>query len=221
VFRHDGTDWFQQAYVKASNTDAFDAFGSGRGTQISLSGDGNTLAVSAYNEQSNASGVNGDDNNNLADRAGAAYVFHYDGTDWFQQAYIKASNSSNVYRFGYQLALSSDGMTLAVGVQSEDSCSAGVGGDQNDNSCPYAGAVYVFHFNGTDWTQTAYVKASNAAGGNRPAGLGDGFGTAGIALSADGTTLAVGATGEGSAATGIGGDQTDDSADSSGAVYVY
>jgi hypothetical protein len=81
--------------------------------------------------------------------------------------------------------------------------------------------VYLFRFNGTDWAQTAYVKASNADGGNRPAGLGDGFGKDSIALNADGTTLAVGADGEGSAATGIDGDQSDDSADAAGAAYIY
>jgi hypothetical protein len=41
-----------------------------------------------------------------------------------------------------------------------------------------------------------------------------------VALSADGNTLAVGATGENSNATGIGGDQTNNSA-SAGAVYLY
>jgi len=42
-----------------------------------------------------------------------------------------------------------------------------------------------------------------------------------VALSADGTTLAVGAPGEASNATGIDGDQTNNSARGSGAVYVY
>jgi hypothetical protein len=45
------------------------------------------------------------------------------------------------------------------------------------------------------------------------------FGT--VSLSADGTSLAVGAAFEDSAATGIGGDQTDNSATDSGAVYLY
>ena len=57
-----------------------------------------------------------------------------------------------------------------------------------------------------------YIKASNA-------GAHDGFGT--VALSADGSTLAVGATGEASSATGPGGNQADDSATGSGAVYVF
>jgi hypothetical protein len=63
-----------------------------------------------------------------------------------------------------------------------------------------------------DWSQRAYVKAPNA-------GLSDDFGYD-VALSGDGNTLAVGATGEDSGATGIGGDQGD-AVNSPGAVYLY
>jgi hypothetical protein len=59
----------------------------------------------------------------------------------------------------------------------------------------------------------AYVKACNT-------GTLDGFSQS-VALSADGNTLAVGADGEGSNATGIGGNQADDSAFATGAVYVF
>src|SRR6185369_603680 len=59
----------------------------------------------------------------------------------------------------------------------------------------------------------AYLKASNT-------GASDLFGSS-VALSADGSTLAVGAYQEASAATGIGGNQTDNSAGSAGAVYVF
>ncbi len=58
-----------------------------------------------------------------------------------------------------------------------------------------------------------YVKASNT-------NASDFFGIS-VALSADGNTLAVGALLEASAATGVGGDQTDNTAGSAGAVYLY
>lgn len=60
---------------------------------------------------------------------------------------------------------------------------------------------------------SAYLKASNA-------GAGDGFGYS-VSLSTDGARLAVGAYHETSSATGIDGDQADNSALNSGAVYVY
>ena len=44
---------FEQAYTKASNTEANDRFG----WFFALSSDGNTLAVGAANEDSNATGV--------------------------------------------------------------------------------------------------------------------------------------------------------------------
>ena len=53
VFSRSDTTWTQQAYVKASNTDAGDDFG----YSVSLSSDGNTLAVGAKHEDSNATGI--------------------------------------------------------------------------------------------------------------------------------------------------------------------
>src|SRR5436309_5720584 len=68
--------------------------------------------------------------------------------------------------------------------------------------------------------QIAYIKASNAK-------MGDHFGNGGtleghgVAISGDGSTLAVGAPFESSAAKGINGNQNDNSLYSSGAVYVF
>src|SRR6266705_2462246 len=106
------------------------------------------------------------------------------------QAYVKASNTGAADDFGFAVALSSDGNTLAVGAPGE--ASAGI---ETDNSAPSAGAVYVYTRSGTTWTQRAYIKASNP-------GAGDQFGTS-VALSSDGITLAVGAPGEDSSVTGI------------------
>ncbi len=130
----------QQAYIKASNTNAGDEFG----VSMALSADGNTLAVGAHLEASNASGVNGNQNDNSAYDAGAVYIFTRSGTTWSQQAYIKASNTNARDEFGWRLALSADGNTLAVGANFEDSNTIGVNGNQNDNSADDAGAAYVF-----------------------------------------------------------------------------
>jgi SAM-dependent methyltransferase len=69
VFVRNGTSWSQQAYLKASNTQAFDKFG----YDVAVSGD--TIVVGAPFEASNATGVNGDQSNNDVMNAGAAYVF--------------------------------------------------------------------------------------------------------------------------------------------------
>ncbi|OGA88286.1 MAG: hypothetical protein A2Z90_23140 [Burkholderiales bacterium GWA2_64_37] len=209
VFTRSGSTWSQQAYVKASNTQSGDRFG----TSVALSGDGNTLAVGAHLEDSNATGINGDQANNSANNAGAVYVFTRIGSTWSQQAYVKASNTGADDHFGFSVALSDDGNTLAVGAYWEASNATGINGDQANNSASAAGAAYVFIRSGSTWSQQAYVKASNTQSG-------DLFGTS-VALSRDGSTLAVGAYWEASNATGINGDQANNSASAAGAVYVF
>jgi hypothetical protein len=102
---------------------------------------------------------------------------------------------------------------MAVGAYLEASAATGFNGNQADNSSAAAGAVYVFRRTGTAWVQESYLKASNT-------GASDSFGKA-LALSSDGSTLAVGAPREASSATGINGNQSDNSALASGAVYVF
>ncbi len=203
VFKRNATTWTQQAYIKASNTNQGDQFG----VSVAIAGD--TLAVGASGERSGATGVNGDQLSNGVSGAGAVYVFTRSGTIWTQQAYVKASNTQLEDFFGASVALSGD--TLAVGATFEDSVATGINGNQSDNSVASAGAVYVFTRSGTTWSQQAYVKASNT-------NLADGFG-ASVTLSGD--TLAIGAQFEDSAATGVNGDQLDNTALSSGAVYVF
>jgi hypothetical protein len=77
----------QQAYLKASNTRAEDGFG----WSVAISGE--TIVVGAPGEDSNATGVGGDQTNNSADGSGAVYVFVRNAGSWTQQAYLKASNT--------------------------------------------------------------------------------------------------------------------------------
>ncbi|MDH3646493.1 MAG: cadherin-like beta sandwich domain-containing protein [Gammaproteobacteria bacterium] len=213
VYTRDGVGtWTQQAYVKASNTDTRDQFG----FSVSLAGDGSTLAVGANTEASSATGVNGDGADNSAFGAGAVYVFTRDGGGvWTQQAYVKASNTDFNDRFGGSVALAGDGLTLAVGAESEDSNAIGVNGDESDNSATSAGAAYVFTRDGGGvWTQQAYVKPSNTDGS-------DFFAAIGLALSGDGSTLAVGAQGEASNAIGVNGNEVDNTLEDAGATYVF
>ena len=71
VFSRSGGTWSQIAYVKASNTDEGDRFG----TALALSGDGDTLAVGATHEQSTFVGINPPPNNNNGTVVGAVYVY--------------------------------------------------------------------------------------------------------------------------------------------------
>ena len=223
----------QVAYLKASNPAMYAHFGEGgalpghTGNTVSISADGNMIAIGAPHEASAATGINGNQKDDSASNAGAVYVYARNGGNWVQQAYVKASNAGGGDYFGSSVDLSADGNTLAVAAHWEASDARGINGDQTDNSIPQAGAVYIFTRSGGRWTQQAYIKSSNtgeklAGEGEALVGGGDGdqFGFS-MALSADGNTLAVGAVGEDSNATGIDGNQSDNSAVGAGAVYVF
>jgi hypothetical protein len=72
-FTRNGNTWTPGAFVKGANTEAGDEFGSA----VALSGNGRMMVVGAHSEDGAAKGVNGNQADNGADDAGAAYVFVY------------------------------------------------------------------------------------------------------------------------------------------------
>ena len=215
VFVRNGANWVQQAYLKASNPSMNAEFGHA----VAISADGNTIVVSAFWDPSKATGVNGDQSDQSIPQAGAAYVFSRRGTTWSQQAYLKASNTGEAGtadtfaegdQFGFSVAISDDGNTIAVGAHSEDS--NGVNANQADNSMQLAGAVYIYNRTNTTWAQTAFLKSTNPDAG-------DMFGYS-VSLSADGRTIAIGAFDEDGSFRGING-WVDNDRNGAGAVYVY
>jgi FG-GAP repeat len=218
----------QVAYLKASNPAEDAHLGCGgsltghAGNSSAISDEGNTIVLGAPHESSGSRGINGNQNDKSAYSSGAVYVYTRRGSTVAQQAYIKASNPGDGANFGSSVVLSRDGNTMAVAAYYESSNATGINGNQADRSIPEAGAVYIFTRAGTTWSQQAYIKPSNTG----QAAVGDGFAEGdqfgySLALSADGNTLAVGAIGEDSNATGINGDQSDNSANQSGAAYVF
>ncbi len=204
VFIETSGVWQQAAYVKASNTDDGDEFGSA----VAVTTD--TLAAGAIGEDSQATGINGDEADNSAVDSGAVYLFAVNDGSLSQSAYVKASNTDTDDRFGRAVGIDAD--VLVIGAPGEDSAASGVNGDQSDNSLVDSGAAYVFERdNNGSWSQTAYLKASNP-------GLADAFGSS---VSVRGNLIVVGATGEDSSSTGINGIETDESALNSGAAYVF
>jgi riboflavin synthase alpha subunit len=215
VYKRYGNFWIQEAYIKAANADGDNDSNFGH----SVSVDGDTLAVSAINEDSATiaiiNGATAEDNNSASD-SGAVYVYKRTGQTWAQEAYIKAVNGDNDSYFGYSVSL--DGDTLAVGAYAEDSATAAIinGTTAPDNdSNNEAGAVYVYKRTGSNWAQEAYIKASNNDAGDR----------FGWSVSIDGDTLVVGAYLESSdqrtITNGAGTASSDDSMSGTGAVYVY
>src|SRR5262249_51758825 len=122
-------------------------------------------------------------------------------------------NTGSGDQFGESMALSGDGLTLAVGAPFEASSASGINGNQADNTANAAGAVYVYANTGGTWAQQAYVKASTTR-------VFEHFGLA-VALSGDGNTLAVGAPFESSCGRGIDATGAASGCGDSGAVYIF
>ena len=135
------------------------------GWSVALSSDGTTAVVGA-------TAVEGDGFNG----PGAVYIFHASSeSSWSTTstptATLTNSGGSSADGFGSSVALSSDGTTALVGGN---------------------GAVYIFHASSeSSWSSTSTPTATLDNSGGSAA---DGFGSS-IALSPDGTTALVGATG--------------------------
>ncbi|MBL9114249.1 MAG: FG-GAP repeat protein [Verrucomicrobiaceae bacterium] len=191
VYVRSGSSWVLQAYLKASNTGAEDHFGS------SVAVYRNFIVVGAPDEDGN--GASQSNNSNAA--AGAVYVFARNGTTWTQQAYLKSSTAEAGAGFGHSVAVS----------ESAGDDFIAVGAWLDDTEGTDAGAAYVFRGVSSVWTQQAYLTASNADPDDK-------FGCD-VAMH-DGI-IAVGAYDEDSRGVGVDDDETDNSEDGSGAVYVF
>jgi hypothetical protein len=178
-------DWQPLTRLNASNPGDENLFGH----SLALSADGATLVVGAPAESSDAQGMQPrpEADNRAAPYSGAAYVFVREASGWVQQAYLKAFNAEADDRFGETVGLSADGATLVVGAIQESSPATGFNGDPGNDpndAAFFTGAAYLFERRG-DWRASTYIKASDT-------GFLDGFGI-GLALSSDGTALAIGA----------------------------
>lgn len=186
VFRFNGVDWLQEAKLSVSDGAEADLFGA----NVALDGDVALIAAPYDDENGHESGsvyvfrfdgadwveeqkitptdgaandffgcsaaVSGntiligayqDDDN--ADDSGSAYVFVYDGVSWVQRAKLVASDAAANDAFGASVALF--GETAVVGAPYDD--------ESGDNS----GSAYVFHFDGSDWSEQAKLLASDGA----------------------------------------------------------
>jgi nucleoside-specific outer membrane channel protein Tsx len=151
VFHYDGTAWVEEAKLEASDAAANDAFG------LSVAVAGDTAVVGAALDDDGGSD------------SGSAYVFHYDGTVWVEEAKLTPSDGAAFDQFGSSVAAAGD--TIVVGARLDD--------DNGSDS----GSAYVFRYDGTVWVEEAKLKASDGAPSD----------TFGNAVAVAGETAAVGA----------------------------
>lgn len=149
------------------------------GTQVALSGDGRTLAVSDiwYYGGSEWPWYG----------SGAVYVYGRSDGRWILQTKLEPEGARGYDFFGSDLALSQDGRTLAVGAQNE-----GYDAPSQDAG---PGSVFIFTRFGDIWSQQAIVQAGHPQDAAS-------FGRT-VEISRGGNVLAVGAPYESSEAEGI------------------
>ena len=213
-FVRQGVNWSLFSYIKASNTDSLDRFGSALDmtSRPTPFGPEFLLAVGAPGEASNAINVGGNQDDNSQEDAGAVYLILGNGVGgWGQVGYLKASNTGADDEFGRQVAVTGGStQRIVVGALFEDSIGTGVDGVQNDNSASNAGAAYTFLRQNQDTVPVNYLKASNTDEGDR----------FGFSVAADRSLIVVGAILEASDAIGANGNQSNNDAPLAGAAYV-
>jgi hypothetical protein len=132
-------DWSGSAWVqRGSIIDSSNAIRIGSG--VSLSSDGEILAVGAYYYYSGWAAQ------------GGVYIYDWSGTAWTQRgSVITASDAAANDWFGWSCALSGNGAALIVGAT------------QQETTGTNRGAVYTFGWDGSSWTEQFIIEASDAA----------------------------------------------------------
>ena len=98
IFEFDGSNWIQLG--QSLNGEAADDYS---GISISLSDNGMIVAIGGHLNDGNGSD------------AGHVRIYEYDGSNWIQKGMdIDGENSGDVS--GYAVSLSSDGLTVAIGL---------------------------------------------------------------------------------------------------------
>jgi hypothetical protein len=207
VFTREGITWTQQAYIKPDISQDSLAFGI-------VDVDEDTLVVGAIGDNSESYGINSTYNNTgAADFSGSAFVFVRNGTNWSQQAYLKApltGTLNDLEYFGFSVDI--DGNTLIVGSPLEKSSVGGTNPATSDDTLSSAGAAFVYTRAGTNWQQTLHLKADTPESDD----------LFGIDVAIAGDIIITGIPGEDSNSYGVNDIYNDDgSVDDSGAAYLY
>lgn len=115
IYDWDGSTYTETKRLTASDGAAGDKFG----YCVSMSSDGNSIAVSSPL---------------LPGSIGKAYVYRFNGTDWVEEHKLTASDGAEGDFFGNMVAISGDGSVIAVGAPLDD---IGTSTDQ--------GSVYLYY----------------------------------------------------------------------------
>lgn len=176
IYRLNGGEWMPDGKLEAHNKENDDSFG------VSVDIENGTCVVGAHREDSAATTVNGNGEDNTGYDRGAAYVFTRGLDGWYQSAYLKApvaTTSSHAWgssvedpfraagpAFGTSVSLS--GHRLLVGAPGEGSSTRGADGDATNTDAHRSGAAYLFeNIGGGQWQLAHYLKSHETQAGAR------------------------------------------------------
>ena len=144
IFERIAGSWRQAAFIKSSNSDAGDLFG----TSVALSA--STLVVGAPSEAGGARGFDGDQQSNSVLSSGAVYIFSREPTGWQQSAYFKGLPRQGA-ALGAAVSISDD--LIAIGAPSSHTT--------------YGGSVYVLRRTNGIWIEEARIVSPNSDSDDR------------------------------------------------------
>lgn len=155
VYQKDGNEW-QQLGGDFNGSYKYDRMGN----SVSLSGDGNRVAIGAPFYDS------------LSTDEGMVEVFEFTGSEWVQLGNSIVGDTI-VGEFGTSVALSTNGNRIVIGAPSDSKVASSVGKAQ------------VYDFNGTEWVQLGEDLIPEFLG------YGEFYGYS-VSISADGNRIAIG-----------------------------
>lgn len=123
IYEYDSGSWGNEQIVTPTALSSWDYFGHG------VANDGNTLAIGVY----------GDDE--YGSRSGSVYIYEHNGTSWVNTHVLNAADADSDDQFGYSVAVDETGNRVLVGARYEDTVATN------------AGAMYLFEYNGSSWSE--------------------------------------------------------------------
>jgi hypothetical protein len=196
VFTGSGTTWSQEQMLETP-----DSLEDGATFGWAVAVAGNSLVIGAPRARSS----------NVGQAPGDAYVYERvaAGGAWNLAQSMRAAVPRASDWFGWAVKISEQ--TLLIGAPGDCSGSSGLMGDPKLDDAVESGAIFMYGRNKGQWISTAYIKSAYP---ETP----DDFGGC---LAMQGETILASGTGEASNASGVGGDQTNNSLQRAGAAYVF
>lgn len=189
VYRFDGTDWVEEQKLTASDASTNQQFG----ISVAVSGDlivvgaqldddnGNTAGAAYIYRFDGASwvqerklltsdGATGDlfgiavaiagnaivvgafRDDDSGNESGSAYVFRFDGANWIEEDKLTASDGAAFQFFGISVAITADVIVIGADLDGENGL--------------FAGAAYVYRFDGADWIEEQKLTSSDGVSGD-------------------------------------------------------